>query len=149
MTQFMLVFDNKVLQAAFVAWATAQTIKVVSTLIRTKRFDFDRLMGTGGMPSSHSATVIAATVAIGQILGYDNPLFGLALVNSFIVMYDACGIRRAAGKQAAILNNLVEELRLHKTINYPKKLKELLGHTYLEVFVGGVLGAVIGIWITL
>lgn len=149
MEEFGLVLTNRVLAAAFIGWCSAQGIKVITTLIKSKRFDFERLMGSGGMPSSHSATVIAASVAIGRLLGFDHPLFGLALVNSFIVMYDACGIRRAAGKQAAILNSIVDELRLHKHVNYQKKLKELLGHTYLEVFVGGCLGAAIGIFITI
>ncbi|MDA3846813.1 MAG: divergent PAP2 family protein [Vallitaleaceae bacterium] len=142
-----LITSNQVLQAAFLGWVVAQAIKVFSTLIRTRRFDFERLMGSGGMPSSHASTVIAASVVIGQTMGYDSPVFGLALVTSFVVMYDACGIRRAAGKQAEILNSIVDALRLHQSINYQKKLKELLGHTYFEVFAGAVLGVLVGLFI--
>jgi len=147
MGKFELITNNQVLQAAFLGWIVAQAIKVFTTLVKTRRFDFERLMGSGGMPSSHASTVIAATVVIGQTMGYDNPVFGLSLVTSFIVMYDACGIRRAAGKQAAILNSIVDALRLHQNINYQKKLKELLGHTYIEVFAGAVLGVFIGLFI--
>lgn len=148
MEQFSVIANNKVLQAAMIAWISCQLIKIVTTLIKTKKFDFERIMGAGGMPSSHSATVMSASITTGQVVGYDSYVFGLALVFSFIVMYDASGIRRAAGTQAKILNSIVTNLSLHEKINYPEKLKELLGHTHLEVLVGALFGIFIGILIT-
>ena len=101
-------------------------------------------MGAGGMPSSHSATLCSVTTVIGISEGIDSPLFALSFIVAFIVMYDATGVRRAAGKQAKVLNSIVHELSLHHKIDYPKKLKELLGHSYLEVIVGAMLGIIIG-----
>lgn len=149
MEKLQVFLTNQVVISAVTAWLIAQGIKVIHTLIKERRFNFERIMGSGGMPSSHSATVLSASIAIAETLGYDSPIFGLSLVFSFIVMYDACGIRRAAGKQAAILNSMVEALRLHQKINYQKKLKELLGHTYLEVLVGAMLGIIIGLVIAM
>lgn len=149
MNKLSAIFDNKILLVAMMAWIISQAIKVISTMIKTKKLDFDRLMGAGGMPSSHTATAIAASVAAGQTMGYDSAVFGIALVISFVVMYDATGIRRAAGKQAEILNEIVEKFRLHEKINYPEKLKELLGHTLLEVFAGAILGIILGILFTI
>lgn len=148
MNSFGTIMYNKVFISAFFAWFFAQGFKVLKTLIVNRRFDFERVMGAGGMPSSHSATVMAATIATGQMIGYDHPAFGVAIVFSFVVMYDASGIRRAAGKQAKILNSIVDQLRLHQEIDYNEKLKELLGHTHLEVFVGALLGILIGILVT-
>jgi acid phosphatase family membrane protein YuiD len=138
------LLSNTILMAAFTAWFSAQGFKIVHTIIKTKKFDVERIMGSGGMPSSHSATVCATTASIGISLGVDTPLFALAVIFSFIVMYDATGVRRAAGKQAKVLNSIIHELSLHQRIDYPTKLKELLGHSYLEVFVGAVLGTIIG-----
>lgn len=138
------VMDNRVLLCAVVAWCIAQGTKVTWTLIRDKRFNAERLMGSGGMPSSHSASVVAATFAIGQILGYDNPMFALAAVFSFIVMYDAANVRMAAGKQAKVINRMIREFGDHK-FYLDRDLKELLGHTYLEVVVGMILGVVVAL----
>lgn len=144
MNGFNEFLRNEVFLCAIIGWFTAQFIKVSWTFIKEKRFDAERIMGSGGMPSSHSAAVVAATFGIGEIMGYDNPMFGLAAVVSFIVMYDAANVRMAAGKQAKVINRIIKELGEHK-FHLDKDLKELLGHTYLEVFVGALLGAIIGI----
>ncbi|KAF5068689.1 Divergent PAP2 family protein [anaerobic digester metagenome] len=134
---------NVPLWAAMISWAIAQGSKIILTLITEKRFDATRIVGTGGMPSSHSALVMALTFSVGKYNGFGSPLFAMALIFSFVVMYDAAGIRRAAGKQAEIINMLL----IKHEVPDMEKLKELLGHTPLEVFVGGLLGIAVGFWI--
>lgn len=134
---------NVPLWAAIISWAIAQGSKIILTLIIDKRFDATRIVGTGGMPSSHSALVMALAFSIGKYNGFGSPLFAMALIFSFVVMYDAAGIRRAAGKQAEIINMLL----IKHEVPDMEKLKELLGHTPLEVFVGGLLGITVGFWI--
>lgn len=143
MYDFQAILQNTPLWAAILAWAAAQGIKIILTLIVDKRFDASRIVGTGGMPSSHSSFTMALSFSIGKYYGFDSPLFAIALIFSFVTMYDAQGIRRAAGKQAEILNMLILE---HK-IPDVDKLKELLGHTPLEVAAGALLGIVIGLWL--
>lgn len=143
MYDFQAILQNTPLWAAIIAWAAAQGIKIILTLIVDKRFDASRIVGTGGMPSSHSSFTMALSFSIGKYYGFDSPLFAIALIFSFVTMYDAQGIRRAAGKQAEILNMLILE---HK-IPDVDKLKELLGHTPLEVAAGALLGIVIGLWL--
>ena len=137
------IFGNRVIQAAALAWAIAQGTKIILTLVIDKRFDLTRLVGTGGMPSSHSALVMAMAFSVGKSDGFDSTIFGLAIILCFVVMYDAAGIRRAAGKQAEILNYFINE---HKIPNM-ENLKELLGHTPLEVFAGALLGICIGLYV--
>lgn len=144
MQGFTEVLDNKVLLCAILAWCIAQGTKVLWTLIKNRRFDAERIMGSGGMPSSHSASVVAATFAIGQTMGYGHPVFGLAMIFSFIVMYDAANVRMAAGKQAKVINRIIKEIGEHK-FSLDKDLKELLGHTYLEVVVGMILGITVAL----
>jgi acid phosphatase family membrane protein YuiD len=140
---FSKIAYNVPLWAAIISWAIAQGSKIILTLITEKRFDATRIVGTGGMPSSHTALVVALAFSIGKYNGFDSAFFAIALIFCFVVMYDAAGIRRAAGKQAEIINMLIID---HEVPNM-EKLKELLGHTPLEVFVGGILGIVIGLWI--
>ncbi len=142
MYNFHAILHNTPLWAAIIAWAAAQGIKIILTLIVDKKFDASRIVGTGGMPSSHSSFTMALSFSIGKYYGFDSPLFAIALIFSFVTMYDAQGIRRAAGKQAEILNMLILE---HK-IPDVDELKELLGHTPLEVAAGALLGIVIGLW---
>lgn len=121
-----------------------QVLKALLFAWRKRRFDFRWLIMTGGMPSSHSASVMALSTLVGLREGWGSPLFGVSLYFSVIVMYDAAGLRRAAGKQAAILNRVVEELS--RTHALPQeRLMELLGHTPMEVLVGALLGVVIGL----
>ena len=139
--------DNRVFWAGFIGWFSAQGIKILIKFIKEGKFDAERIMGSGGMPSSHSATITAVTFAIGETIGYDTSLFALAAVFSFIVMYDAANVRMESGKQAKVINRIIKELTQHtyNNLQMDRDLRELLGHTYLEVFVGGVLGTVIGI----
>lgn len=143
MYHFQEILQNTPLWAAIIAWAAAQGIKIILTLLVDKKFDASRIVGTGGMPSSHSSFTMALSFSIGKYHGFDSPLFAIALIFSFVTMYDAQGIRRAAGKQAEILNMLI----LKHKIPDVDELKELLGHTPLEVAAGALLGIVIGLWL--
>ena len=124
-------------------WFVIQTFKVIYELIKTKKFNFKRILGPGGMPSSHAATVMALSVMIGREYGFDSALFALSLMFSIVVMYDASGIRRAAGKQAKLLNKIVETPGL-TGVEVQERLVEVLGHTPKEVFVGAIIGVIIG-----
>ena len=132
------------LLAPLVAWTIAQTAKVILYSVREGRLNLRVLAVTGGMPSSHSAIVMGMTTAVGKYAGVTSAPFAIALIFSFVVMYDAAGLRRAAGRQAAILNRLVEDL-VHMRGVQEAKLRELLGHTPVEVLVGAVLGIVAGL----
>lgn len=132
--------DNPCLWAGIISWAIAQFTKIILVFIKEKRFDATRIVGSGGMPSSHSSLVMALTISIGKYNGFHSPLFAVSLIMSLVVMYDAAGVRRAAGKQAAIINSLLIERSDEKK----EKLKELLGHTPLEVFAGAFLGIIVG-----
>lgn len=153
---------NVMLFAAIIGWGAAQIIKTIIHLIETKKFDPERIFGAGGMPSSHSATVCALTVTASKVCGVNSPEFALSMVLALIVMYDACGVRRAAGLHAREINRLrkiVDKLddeiveRLDEEIDIEideeeKKptndLKEFLGHTPFQVLCGALLGIIIG-----
>ncbi|GAC1508277.1 MAG: divergent PAP2 family protein [Candidatus Dormibacteraceae bacterium] len=130
--------------APVVAWAIAQAAKVIMTSMRQRRLNLRVLAETGGMPSSHAAIVMGLTSAVGKYAGVSSAAFAIALIFSFVVMYDAAGLRRAAGRQAAILNRLVEDL-VHMRGMQEQRLRELLGHTPVEVLVGAMLGIVVGL----
>ena len=134
----------KFLIAPVVAWTIAQTAKVIIYSIREHRLNLRVLAVTGGMPSSHSAIVMGMTTAVGKYAGVNSAAFAIALIFSFVVMYDAAGLRRAAGRQAAILNRLVEDLVNMRGVQ-EAKLRELLGHTPVEVLVGAILGVAAGL----
>jgi uncharacterized protein len=131
------------LLAPLVAWTIAQVAKVILSSVRHRRLDLRVLAETGGMPSSHSAIVMGLTASVGKYSGLSSAAFAIALIFSFVVMYDAAGLRRAAGRQAAILNRLVEDL-VHMRGIQEKKLRELLGHTPFEVLVGAAVGIAVG-----
>ena len=132
------------LLAPVVAWSICQVAKVTLTSLRQRRLNLRVLAETGGMPSSHSAIVMGLTTAIGKYSGLNSPQFAIALIFSFVVMYDAAGLRRAAGRQAAVLNRLVEDLMPMRGVQEPV-LRELLGHTPVEVLVGAVIGVAVGL----
>ena len=132
------------LLAPIVAWALAQAAKVTLTSVRQRRLNLRVLAETGGMPSSHSAIVMGLTAAVGKYSGLTSAPFAIALIFTFVVMYDAAGVRRAAGRQAAVLNRLVEDL-VHMRGMQEQELRELLGHTPFEVLVGAVLGVAVGL----
>lgn len=118
----------------------AQVIKFILFTIKTRKVNFKIFSTTGGMPSSHSAGVMGLSTIVGILQGYDSIIFAVALGFSLIIMYDAAGLRRAAGKTAACLNRMMEDFYHHDLQSVGGKLKELLGHTPLEVFVGAVFG---------
>lgn len=137
--------SNRTLLACLVAWFSAQLIKIIIELIVDKKLDFTRLMGSGGMPSSHSSLVCCLTVSVGKYCGLDSGAFTVALVMAFVVMYDASNVRRAAGEQAKILNYMMNHWKDMKPEMFNRNLKELLGHTPVQVFMGALLGIVMGI----
>jgi uncharacterized protein len=137
-------FHNPILAPALTSWLVAQCFKLLLTLIFHHRLDLVRLVGAGGMPSSHSATVTAAATTAGLVAGFDSVLFGITAMFALVVMYDAAGVRRAAGIQARLLNELIESFFAEHYINQAK-LKELLGHTPIEVFAGALLGIIISL----
>lgn len=142
---FFDLLENRVLFAALLAWLFAQILKVVFVFKKEKRLDFGRLVGSGGMPSSHSALIMAMATAVGKQTGLDSVSFAIAAVVALVVMYDAANVRREAGRQAELLNRIVQELYRENHLNQ-EKLKELLGHTPVEVAAGAILGIAIG-WI--
>lgn len=120
------------------AWVIAQLTKTVIVAVKEKRVNFHRLVGTGGMPSSHTTFVTALATGVGLTEGFDTSIFALAAAFALVVMYDAAGVRRAAGKQAKVLNRIVNDI--YKKDFHPERLRELLGHTPFEVLVGAVFG---------
>ena len=125
-------------------WFCIQLFKFIYDLIKNKKLNFKRILGAGGMPSSHSAVVTCLATMIGKSQGIDSPMFGLAVIFSCIVMYDAAGVRRAAGKQAKLLNKIVETPGL-SGVEVTERLQEVLGHTPIQVVVGAIIGIVIGL----
>ena len=137
------ILDNRVLLVALIACLIAQALKLVIELVKNRKVNVRVLVNTGGMPSAHSALVTALAAGVGQTLGWASPEFALAVVFAIIVMYDAAGVRQAAGKQARILNQMIDELfREHPEFN-EDRLKELLGHTPVQVIAGSALGITI------
>jgi len=133
------LFSNSILFTALTAWLFAQLLKVVFVYFSKNQVDLTRLLGSGGMPSSHSALVVALSVATGRRCGFESVEFAIAIVFAFVVMYDAAGVRRAAGKQARVINTIIKEM--YDTGKLPEeKLKELIGHTPVEVIAGAIVG---------
>ena len=144
MGDFQKIVTNKCVYIPFIIWFAIQTFKVIHDLIKTKKFNFKRIMGAGGMPSSHSAVVTSLATLIGKYEGYDSSIFALALIFAMVVMYDAAGVRRAAGKQAHLLNKIIETPGL-TNVEVQERLVEVLGHTPLQVFVGAAIGIIVGL----
>lgn len=136
---------NLVLLLSIIAWATAQVLKVIILLIWEKKLELSYVFSSGGMPSSHSATVCACAASIGMTSGFESAIFALACVFAFIVMYDAANVRKETGEQAKILNYMMEHWGQFKPELFAQELKELIGHTPIQVAVGAVLGVLIGI----
>lgn len=138
------VFEYRYLIVPFATWFFIQLFKLIYDLVTTKKFNFKRILGAGGMPSSHSAVVTGLATMIGKDVGVGTPLFALSFVFAFVVMYDACGVRRAAGKQATLLNKLIETPGL-TGIQVSERLVEVLGHTPFQVLVGALIGIGVGL----
>lgn len=143
MEVFNEIIYNRCIYIPFFLWFVIQVFKVVSDLIKNKKLDVKRIVGAGGMPSSHSAIVCSLAVLIGREYGFDSGIFAMATIFAFIVMYDATGVRRAAGKQARILNKILETPGL-TTVEVQEKLIEAIGHTPIQVFVGAAIGIIVG-----
>ncbi len=143
MTIFKEIIGNKCIWLPILLWFLIQTFKVVVDLIINKKLNVKRILGAGGMPSSHSAIVCSLAVCIGKEYGFDSGIFAFSVIMAFVVMYDAAGIRRAAGKQARILNKILETPGL-TTKEVQEKLIETLGHTPVQVFVGALIGIIAG-----
>lgn len=141
----MEVLHNPVLVAAVMGWFVAQVLKTIIHLIVTKQFVLERMVGSGGMPSSHAATVCALATAAGLEFGGGSFEFAVAVILAIIVMHDARGVRRETGIQARILNEMMEAFRkMGNKMTAEERLKEFVGHTPLQVLVGAILGILIG-----
>ena len=140
---FNQLITNRFLYIPLLTWFGIQLFKVIWDLLTTKKFNFKRIMGAGGMPSSHTAVVVALSVLVGREEGFGSYDFAIAFVFACVVMYDAAGVRRAAGKQASLLNKIIETPGL-TGVEVQEKLVEVLGHTPLQVFVGAIIGIIVG-----
>lgn len=147
MKQFTLQYllSNDMINATLLAWAIAQLIKVIVVYATTHKFDYSRIFGSGGMPSSHSAGMAALTTLVFLRCGLPSVEFAICLVVSLVVMYDAAGVRRATGEHATIINKMIELYQDGENLFGEKTLKELVGHTPLQVVMGAILGLVTGI----
>ena len=143
-TSVIELFRSPCFWSAFLAWFLAQLTKMLLGLRKKGRLDFQYLISLGGMPSAHSAMVVALATAIGLKVGFGNPLFVVTLAFASIVMLEAATVRRAAGTQARLLNDIVDELFRHHRFS-EQKLVELLGHTRLEVFMGMLMGILVAL----
>ena len=147
MNFFTELFNNDVLMTSIIGWFIAQLIKVLLVLVQNKRIDLSRFIGSGGMPSSHTSFVVSLTTAIAYTEGISSSLFAICAVLSFVVMYDASGVRRATGTQAKVINKLVDSYEETEDVEISdEKLKELIGHSPLEVFAGAILGFLIAVF---
>lgn len=140
-------FGNLILFLAVLAWAAAQILKLVVTFVVAGHWDWKNILSSGGMPSSHSSTVCAMTSSIAFLYGFSSPLFALGAIVSFVVMYDAFNVRREAGEQARILNYMKAHWEEQAPEDlFSRELKELIGHTPLQVLMGALLGIAVG-WV--
>lgn len=148
MEWFFQLISNKILIGSLSAWAAAQVLKTILYAAINKTFDINRLFGDGGMPSGHSATVMSMAVSCGLVYGFDTGLFAVAAIVAIVVMHDASGVRLETGKQAKIINDLLEHLK-DSAIPDEEKLKEFVGHTPLQVLCGAVLGIIVAVIVNL
>lgn len=139
---FIQISKNKVFITTLYAWIIAQAIKVIIGVIRQKKFDFRWLIGTGGMPSSHAAGASCLAAALGLEYGFESPYFTLAASFAIVVMFDAQGVRRATGRQARILNQVMDDIYWRGRTS-EGRLRELIGHTPIEVLAGSLVGIII------
>lgn len=138
---FDSILSNKAITLPIFAWFLAQFIKFILCYVKNQKLDFKKFVASGGMPSSHSAIVVCLATVMGIKFGVGSGEFAIAVILSFIVMADAAGVRRAAGKQAEVLNKLIYH---SKEIRVEKELKVLLGHTPIQVIAGAILGILVG-----
>jgi len=144
MNYFVEFSKNYIFWTSAASWVIAQSIKVALGIFREKRFNFRWFVGTGGMPSSHAAGVSALATSIGVTYGFDSGLFAIALTFTLIVLFDAQGVRLSAGRQAEILNKMLDDIYWKKKLD-EKQLKEFIGHTPIEVWAGTALGILVSL----
>ena len=137
------ILDNKPLVISATAWFTAGVMKVIVECIVNKKIDFKRVVGAGGMPSSHTATVVALAISIGIYAGIGSAAFAIAVIFAIIVIHDATGVRLETGKQAKVLNAMMFESDAFKDMDFEKQLKEYVGHTPLQALIGAIVGAIV------
>ena len=138
------IMEYKYIIIPILVWFFIQLFKLIFDLIVTKKFNFKRILQAGGMPSSHSGVVVSLTTMIGKDLGVNSPIFAVSVIFALVVMYDAAGVRRVAGKQAKLLNKIVETPGL-TGVQVQEKLVEVLGHSPKEVLVGALIGIIVGL----
>lgn len=144
------VFSNQIIIAAGSSWIIAQICKTIIYLIVNKELRLERMIGDGGMPSCHSATVCALATSCGLSAGFDSPVFAIAFIMAIIVMHDAMGVRLETGKQAKIINDIIQEFKKIgvslKSMSAEERLKEFVGHTGSQVFVGAIIGCAVAVF---
>ena len=143
--RFGMLTTNPIIDCALLAWFLAQLIKVILEAVLTRRLDMRLFVSSGGMPSSHSALVVACTAAIGKLHGIHGPDFALAVILSAVVMYDACNVRRSAGDTARLVNQLLAHVEKLAAEDFADDLREVMGHTPLQVLMGALLGLGVGL----
>ena len=136
-----IILRYKYIIVPFVTWFGIQVFKVLYKRVHEGVWDIERILGAGGMPSSHSAIAVSLATMIGKNVGWDTPIFALSVIFSLIVMYDAAGVRRAVGKQARILNDILNNQKLSNA----EKLQEMTGHTPIQVAAGALIGIIVGL----
>ena len=143
--RFGMLTTNPIIDCALLAWFLAQLAKVILEAVLLRKLDLRLFVSSGGMPSSHSALVVSATVAIGKHCGFSGPAFALAVILSAVVMYDACNVRRSAGDTARLVNQLLEHVERLTAEDFADSLREVMGHTPLQVLMGALLGLAVGL----
>ena len=136
---------NRSLIIAATAWLTAGVLKVLVELLVNKRFNISRVFGAGGMPSSHTATVVSLSISLGYYEGLKSASFALAVIFTIIVIHDAVGVRLETGKQAKVLNKMLFESKAFSELDFETALKEYVGHTPFQALIGAIVGAVVAI----
>ena len=142
---FGMLTTNPIIDCGLLAWFLAQLIKVILDVVILRKWNPGRFVSSGGMPSSHSALVVACTTAIGKLYGIQGPLFALSVILAAIVMYDACNVRRSAGDTAKLVNQILAHVEKLTAEDFADDLKEVMGHTPLQVLMGALLGFGVGL----
>lgn len=143
--RFGMLTTNPIIDCALLAWFLAQLAKVILEAVLLRKLDLRLFVSSGGMPSSHSALVVSATVAIGKHCGFSGPAFALAVVLSAVVMYDACNVRRSAGDTARLVNQILAHVERLTAEDFADDLREVMGHTPMQVLMGALLGLCVGL----
>ena len=139
------ILGNRVLVCAVMGWTVAQVLKTIIDFCLNRSFNPERLFGSGGMPSSHTSMVVAASIMLGALNGFDSAVFAAAVVFSSVVMYDATGVRRETGRQAVVINRILQDVLINGRPISNVELKELVGHKPIEVAAGALLGVAIAV----